>query len=194
MSLKECVYSVLIVSASQSFNTAITELLPPSGYQPVYTVTNVSEAKRCIAARGFDFVIINSPLPDESGTRFAIDCCHSQTTVALILSRSDVHAEVHNKVVEHGVFTLPKPTNRVILLQALNWMSSARERLRKMEQKTSSIEERMKEIRIINQAKCLLISELKMTEPEAHHYIEKNAMDNCIPKKEAAENIIKLYS
>ncbi len=63
-----------------------------------------------------------------------------------------------------------------------------------MEQKTSSIEERMAEIRIVNRAKFLLISELKMSEPEAHHYIEKNAMDNCISKKEAAENIIKLYS
>ena len=194
MSLKECVYSVLVVSASERFNTAITELFPPSGYQPVYTATNVSEAKRHFASREFDFVIINSPLPDESGTRFAIDCCHSQTTVVLILSRSDVHAEVHDKVAEHGVFTLSKPTNRIILLQALSWMSSARERLRKMEQKTSSIEERMKEIRIVNRAKCLLISELKMTEPEAHHYIEKSAMDNCITKKEAAENIIKLYS
>ena len=194
MSLKERVYSVLVVSASESFNAATKELLPSSGYQPVHTATNVSEAKRYIAAREFDFVIINSPLPDESGTRFAIDCCRSQTTVVLILSRSDVYAEVHDKVAEHGVFTLSKPTNRTILLQALSWMSSARERLRKMEQKTSSIEERMEEIRVVNRAKCLLISELKMTEPEAHHYIEKTAMDNCIPKKEAAENIIKLYS
>ena len=52
----------------------------------------------------------------------------------------------------------------------------------------------MEEIRIVNRAKCLLISELKMTEPQAHHYIEKTAMDNCIPKKEAAKNIIKLYA
>lgn len=194
MSLKERVYSVLVVSASESFNAVAKELLPSSGYQPVHSANNVSEAKRYIAARGFDFVIINSPLPDESGTRFAIDCCRSQTTVVLLLSRSDVHAEVHDKVAEHGVFTLSKPTNKNIFLQALSWMSSARERLRKMEQKTSSIEERMEEIRIVNRAKCLLISELKMTEPEAHHYIEKNAMDNCIPKREAAENIIKLYS
>ncbi|MBC8609506.1 Probable transcriptional regulatory protein pdtaR [uncultured Ruminococcus sp.] len=194
MSLKECVYSVLVVSASERFNVAVKELLPSSGYQPVHIATNVSEAKRYIAAREVDFVIINSPLPDESGTRFAIDCCRSQTTVVLILSRSDVHAEVHDKVAEHGVFTLSKPTSKNLLLQALSWMSSTRERLRKMEQKTSSIEERMEEIRIVNRAKCLLISKLKMTEPEAHHYIEKNAMDNCIRKKEAAENIIHLYS
>lgn len=194
MSLKERVYSVLIVSASESFNAAAKELLPPSDYLPVHTATNVSQAKRYIASRGYDFIMINSPLPDESGTRFAIDCCRSQTTVVLLLSRSDVHAEVHDKVAEHGVFTISKPTSRSILLQALSWMSSARERLRKMEQKTSSIEERMEEIRIVNRAKCLLISELKMTESEAHHYIEKNAMNNCISKKEVAENIIKRHS
>lgn len=194
MSLKERVYSVLIVSASDSFKNAAADMLPPSQYQPICAAASVSEAKRYITAREFDFVIINAPLPDAPGTRFAIDCCRSQTTVVLILSRADVYAEVYDKVAEHGVFTLPKPTNKSILLQALHWMSSARERLRKMEQKTSSIEERMQEIRIVNRAKCLLISELKMTESEAHHYIEKNAMDNCIPKKEAAENIIKLYS
>ena len=194
MSLKERVYSLLIVSASGNFYTAAAELLPSSQYQPIHTAASVNEAKRYLASRDFDFVIVNSPLPDESGTRFAIDSCRSQTTIVLLLSRSDIYAEVHDEVAEHGVFTLPKPTNKTLLLQALNWMASARERLRKMEQKTSSIEERMEEIRIVNRAKCLLISELKMTEPQAHHYIEKTAMDNCIPKKEAAKNIIKLYA
>jgi response regulator NasT len=73
-------------------------------------------------------------------------------------------------------------------------MSSARERLRKLEQKTLSIDKRMEEIRIINRAKFLLISKLKMTEPDAHHYLERSAMNNCISKKEAAQNIIKMYS
>jgi len=192
--LKERVYSVLVVSCSDSFNAAASELLPPSQYQPVCMAASVSEAKRQIAANAFDFVIINAPLPDESGARFAIDCCRSQTAAVLLLARSDVHSEVHDKVAEYGVFTLSKPTSRVILTQALSWMSSARERLRKLEQKTFSIEERMAEIRIVNRAKWLLISELKMAEPEAHRYIEKNAMDNCISKKEAAENIIRIYS
>lgn len=194
MSLKERVYSVLVVSATDSFRAAAAELLPPSQYQPVLVAASVSDAKRQLAARSFDFILINSPLPDESGIRFAIDSCASQSTVVLLLARSDIHAEVHDRVAEHGVFTLSKPTSRSTLLQALSWMCSARERLRKLEAKTSSIEERMAEIRIINRAKFLLISELNMSEPEAHHYIEKNAMDNCIPKREAAENLIRIYS
>lgn len=70
MSLKERIYSVLVVSVSDSFNTAAAQMLPSSQYQPVCIAASVSEAKRYIAAREFDFVIINSPLPDESGTPF----------------------------------------------------------------------------------------------------------------------------
>ena len=79
-------------------------------------------------------------------------------------------------------------------MTALNWMSSARERLRKSEKKTLSIEEKMEEIRIVNRAKWLLISELKMDEQGAHRYIEKQAMDRCISKRIVAEEIIKTYS
>ena len=49
-------------------------------------------------------------------------------------------------------------------------------------------------IRIVNKAKWFLISELQMEEDEAHHYIEKQAMDQCVSKRVIAENIIKTYS
>jgi response regulator NasT len=52
----------------------------------------------------------------------------------------------------------------------------------------------MEEIRIVNRAKWLLISELKMTEPQAHRYIEKQAMDRCVPRRTVAEEIIRIYS
>ena len=77
---------------------------------------------------------------------------------------------------------------------ALSWLSSAREKLRKTEKKTLSIEEKMEEIRIVNRAKWILIRELKLDEPEAHRYIEKQAMDRCISKRIVAEEIIKTYS
>ena len=93
----------------------------------------------------------------------------------------------------HGVFTLPKQTSKPTLLTAINWMSSARERLRKSEKKALSIEEKMEEIRIVNRAKWLLISEMHMDESQAHRYIEKQAMDRCVSKREVAEKIIKTY-
>lgn len=194
MSLKERVYSVLIVSAAESFNDALSALLPNSKYSPTHFVSNISAAKRALAERAFDFVIINSPLPDDIGTRFAIDTGSSKETVVLLMVRAELQAEIYDKVAEHGVFVLPKPTSKPTMAIALSWLSSAREKLRKTEKKTLSIEEKMEEIRIVNRAKWLLISELKMDEQGAHRYIEKQAMDRCTSKKVIAEEIIKTYS
>ncbi|MGF6376456.1 AmiR/NasT family two-component response regulator [Clostridiales Family XIII bacterium PM5-7] len=194
MSLKEFVYSVLIVSATDSFTSVFADLLPETKYAPVKSVTSVSAAKRALAEKTYDFVFINAPLPDDDGTRFAIDTCTTKQTVVLLLVKNDIHPSIHNKAAEYGVFTLPKPTSKPTMILALNWMESARERLRQFEKKSLSIEEKMVEIRLMNKAKWLLISELSMSEPDAHHYIEKQAMDRCIPKRTIAEEIIKLYS
>ena len=194
MSLKERVYSVLIVSASEKLNIALSDLLPESHYQPIRTVSSISAAGRAWSERSYDFVIINSPLPDDTGIRFAIDTAVSAGVVVLLLVRAELHDDVRDKVVEHGVYTLAKPLSRPVVSLALDWMATNRERLRKLEKKTLSVEEKMEEIRLVNRAKWLLISELKMDEPQAHRYIEKQAMDRCVPKREVAEEIIKTYS
>lgn len=194
MSLRERVYSILIVSATDKFTSAFADLLPETRYSPVHTAASVNAAERILAEKTFDFVIINAPLPDDIGTRFAIDTCTSKQSAVLLLVKSDVHAGIHDKVAEYGVFTLSKPTSKPTMIHALNWMESARERLKQFEKKSLSIKEKMAEIRLVNKAKWILISELKMNEPDAHRYIEKQAMDRCITKQTIAEEIIKTYT
>ena len=194
MSLQEQIYSVLVVSASDAFNSALIPLLPDSKFDPVRFETSVNAAKRALANRTYDFIVINSPLPDDAGVRFAMDLSGLKTSVALLMVRSDVYATTYNRVAEYGVYVLPKPTSKPIVSQAIDWMIATRERLKKFEKKTVSTEEKMQEIRIVNRAKWVLIDSLKMTEADAHRYIEKQAMDRCISKREVAEEIIKTYS
>ncbi|MCI8287919.1 MAG: ANTAR domain-containing protein [Lachnospiraceae bacterium] len=194
MSLRERAYSMLIVSATDNFTSAFADLLLETRYSPIHTVASVNAAKRILAEKTFDIVIINAPLPDDIGTRFAIDTCTSKQSSVLLLVKRDIHAEIHDKVVEYGVFTLSKPTSKPTMAHALSWMESARERLRQFEKKSLSIKEKMAEIRLVNKAKWILISELKMNEPDAHRYIEKQAMDRCITKQIIAEEIIKTYT
>lgn len=187
-------YSILIVSSSESFHSALTPLLPEAVYDPVCFVPSISQARQAAAERDFDFIIINSPLPDDPGIRFSIDLCTEKGTVVLMLLRAEFYEDIHAKVSGHGVFTLSKPLSRQTLLKGLDWMTSTRERLRKFEKKNLSIEEKMGEIRIVNQAKWILINQLHMDEPQAHRYLVKQAMDRCISKKTVAEEIIKTYS
>ena len=191
MSLKERVYGVLLISASESFNSAMEAFLSESAYDPVRVVSNIATGKRACAERSYDFIIINSPLPDDIGTRFAIDQCNSTSSAVLFMVRAELYSETYDKLAEHGVFVLAKPTSRQVITTALAFLASARERLRKNEKKTISIEEKMEEIRIVNKAKWILIDREHMTEEEAHRYIEKTAMDTCVSKRTIAEKIIK---
>ena len=194
MYVKEHVYSILIISATDSFSMALSDLLPESRYTPVSTVNSIRAAKDVLVENTFDFVLINTPLPDDTGTRFAIDLCSAGKSVVMMLVKKEFHADIHDKVAEHGVFTLSKPTQKSTLSQALGWLESARERLRQFEKSTLSLDEKMAEIRLVNRAKCILIHELQMNESDAHHYIEKQSMDCCQPKKSIAEDIIRRYA
>lgn len=187
-------YSVLVVSNQQKFNDALSSMLPPSEYYPVCFTSNIASARRQLLSRGYDLVIVNAPLPDESGTRFAIDASNRMDTVVLLLLRAENFEEVTARVTSHGVFTLQVPFPASSIRQGLKWMVSARERLRRMETKNLSIEEKMEEIRLVNKAKWLLIEQRNMHEADAHRYIEKQAMDCCTSKKEIAQNIIQSFA
>lgn len=49
----------------------------------------------------------------------------------------------------------------------------------------------MQELRTIDRAKWILVDQRKMSEPDAHRYIERKAMDRCVRKIEIAEEILK---
>ncbi len=193
MSLKEQAFSVLVVSSAENFKSAMAAMLPKFGCQPIIYAGSIGSAKRAAAERDFDFIVINAPLNDDLGVRFAIDCS-SKKSLVLILSPNEIHADVYDKVCSYGVFTLPKPMSHQAMETALRWMAAAKIRLLKTEKKSTKMEDKMEEIRLVNKAKWLLISNEELLEPEAHRYLEKEAMDRCISKKEIALEIIEKYS
>ncbi len=194
LGLEENQYSVLIVSSSEKFNNDMDRMLSKAVYSPISFSTSISAARRMIAQRQYDLIIINSPLSDDFGTGFSIDCNQNGYSIVLQLVKSEHHEEISEKLMPYGVFTLIKPISRQGMLTALRWMKTARCRLNKIEKRTTSIEDKMQEIRTVNKAKWLLISVEHIEESEAHKRIEKEAMDRCVSKKIVAEEIIEKYS
>lgn len=190
MVFQERTYSVLVVSASASFNRAAGDLLPMTDYWPVTFVKSVAEAKRRLLEQPFDILMINAPLPDDLGMRLAIDTCDSSTAGVLLLVKSELYNDVYAQAVPYGVMTLPKPTSLQMMAQALRVLCATRERLRKMEERQATVEEKIREIRLLNRAKWHLIESRGMTEAEAHRHIEKQAMDLRLSKGEAAQRIL----
>lgn len=194
MSLKEQVYSVLLVSSAEKFNTDMARFLPEAEYSPVVKAGSISAAQRAVAERSYDFIIINAPLSDDLGVRFAIDSSVSSGACVLLLVRAELYSDICDKASRHGVFTLPKPITKQAMETALRWLAASREKVKRFEKKSVSVEDKMKEIRTVNKAKWLLISNEGMEEPEAHRYLEKEAMNRCISKLQFADEVIKKYS
>lgn len=193
MEFTERRYSVLLVSSSPKFNESMLELLPESRFYPVAAVSDVSSARRRLLESKYDIVIINAPLPDDFGTRLALNICDNSGTAVLLFVKAEHYPDINGRVSPFGVLALPKPTTSQAVSQSLQLLCGTRERLRRMEQKTASIEEKMEEIRIINRAKLLLMEQLKMTEKEAHRFIEKQAMDRCVTRITIAQSILSTY-
>lgn len=193
MEFTERRYSVLLVSSSPKFNESMLALLPESRFYPVAAVSDVSSARRRLLESKYDIVIINAPLPDDFGTRLALNICDNSGTAVLLFVKAEHYPDINGRVSPFGVLVLPKPTTSQAVSQSLQLLCGTRERLRRMEQKTASIEEKMEEIRIINRAKLLLMEQLKMTEKEAHRFIEKQAMDRCVTRITIAQSILSTY-
>ena len=193
MEFTERRYSVLLVSSSPKFNESMLALLPESRFYPVAAVSDVSSAQRRLLENKYDIVIINAPLPDDFGTRLALNICDNSGAGVLLLVKAEHYPDINGRISPFGVLVLPKPATSQAVSQSLQLLCGTRERLRRMEQKTASIEEKMEEIRIINRAKLLLMEQLKMTEKEAHRVIEKQAMDRCVTRITIAQSILSTY-
>ena len=81
------------------------------------------------------------------------------------------------------VFRLSLPTSGQTVLGALEMLNQLHQR--KMPRRTGAEKE------LVEQAKQMLMKQLHITEPEAHHLMQKQAMDHGIKMTEYAEKIVK---
>lgn len=187
---RDRVYSVLVVSAAAKFHTSLPGMLPEDRYEPLCAAGSVAEARRMLLERPFDIVIISAPLPDEFGTKLALHIIERSSAGVLLLVKAEHYPDLAARLSPQGILLLQKPTTPALLLQSMQLLCGTRERLRRMEEKTATIEEKMAEIRLVNRAKWRLIQEQGLTEQEAHRYIEKQAMDRCVTRRTVAEEIL----
>lgn len=193
MEFTERVYRTLIVSSNASFSASMAKMLPPSRFSPVRTAQTAACARLMLLDTEFDIIIINAPLSDEYGIEFAQDISDTGYKSVLVIIPADGYPELNSLLAPQGILAVSKPTPPSTVLQAIDLMCATSERLKRLEARPDTFEEKMREIRIINRAKMLLISRRKMSEKEAHRFIEKQAMDNCVKKQKIAEDIIRQY-
>ncbi|MCR5503049.1 MAG: ANTAR domain-containing protein [Lachnospiraceae bacterium] len=185
--------SVLIVSDSEKLNTFVQKILSENKNPEAVFKKSASTARREILTRAYDLVIINTPLPDETGIDLALDLSEQGTGIVLLCVSGEVAEEVRSRVSDYGIMVSAKPVSKPVLSKQVRYLFAIRDKIRKVEKKAQSLEEKMEELRTVNRAKWLLITKENLSEEKAHAKIMKTAMDSCISKRLVAEEIIDRY-
>lgn len=186
------IYKVLIAGANDKTFALLQTLLPGSSYESPLRAGSAGEAKRMALDCEIDLAILNAPLRDEFGTQLAVNLARDNVGVLLLVSGESFDGVCY-QVEDEGVMTLAKPLTRQSLESAIRLATALRGKLLQMDKKNKALQEKMTDIRMVNRAKWLLIEQLRMTESEAHYYIERQAMDTRLSRREVAENIIRSY-
>jgi len=185
--------SALIVTFSEKSAAYFTEILSAASINQIVALPSCAEARRLLLERDFDLVIINAPLRDETGENLSRHIASRGISQVLLVVKSEYFDAVSNLCEDDGVLVVAKPINRAVLGLALSLAKSAQGRLKRMQAENSKLKQKIEDIRVVDRAKCILISYLNMSEQEAHRYIEKQAMDMRTAKRAIAEGILKTY-
>jgi len=186
--------SALIVSRTEKSAALFTEMLNEASVSQITILNSAGETRRLLLDQDFDLVIVDAPLQDESGEKLSRYIASKSLSQVILVVNSE-HFDAASAVCEDdGVLTIAKPVNKDFLWYALSLTKSAGNRIKRIQAENTQLKQKIEDIRIIDKAKCLLISHLKLSEQEAHRFIEKQAMDIRSTKRAIAEGILKTYA
>jgi len=184
----------LIVSGTEKSAASFIEMLNEISVNNITVLKFGGEARRIFREKDFDLAIINAPLPDESGEDLSRHIAAKNLSQVILAVKSESFGAASAACEGDGVLTIQKPVSKESFLSALSLAKSARNRIKRIEAENAQLKQTIEDIRIIDRAKCLLISYLSLSEQEAHRFIEKQAMDLRSSKRAIAEGILKTYA
>mgnify|MGYP001852461618 FL=1 len=184
---------ILLVSASKKSGEALEQLLRRYSWTNIDLVFDGSDARRSILQVDYDIMIVNMPLKDEQGHGLALDIIQATSLSVIAIVKAESYGLLSSKLEPAGVLVCPKPFQQSDFLSSVRLAAAFRNRLKKYESENRKLQKKYEEQRVVSRAKCLLVEFEKMSEPEAHRYIEKMAMDKRSTKLEISNRLIALY-
>jgi len=183
---------VLLVSGTADGKEILSQFMRSFGYNNITHTQSGNEARRYISSVYFDLIIINTPLSDEFGRDLALQAVETTNAAIILICKGDIFEDLSDRLCSSGIFVISKPLNRTEFSNTVNLAVSTRSRLLKFDN-NKKIQTKTEEIKLINRAKKCLMQYLKFTEPQAHRYIEKQAMDTRQTRKDVAKHILSIY-
>lgn len=183
---------ILVVSGNEQSQGQLQQMLHDLQLVTDATASNGLDARRLLENQAFDLVIVNAPLPDEHGEAVA-RLAYSLHAEVILLVRPEHADAVRERIGKTGIHMISKPLKKAIFLQDLQCIMLQQTALQQLQEERDRLYRQIQDANLLNRAKLVLMQVLKLSEPQAHHYIERQAMDLRVTKREVAEGIISTY-
>jgi AmiR/NasT family two-component response regulator len=184
---------ILIVCSKPELIKEIRALMLQQGYSSAEYSLSASAARRKLDFFEPELILVNCPLQDELGTEFVLDIADKTDAGIIVLARHEHLNDMQYQLEKVGALVLPKPVNRMILQQTARFAAKSRKSLMGLKSINEELEKKMQDRKVIEKAKWILVDKMNMTEPQAHRYIQKRAMDTRTSQLKVAEEIIQSF-
>ena len=181
---------ILILCSKPELVKELRTLMLQQGYSPAEYSLSADEARRKLDFFEPELILVNAPLQDELGIDFVLDISDNTDAGIIILAKHEHLEEMQYRLEKVGALILPKPINRMTLLQTAKFATHSRKSIKGLKHQNDDLEKRIQDRKVIEKAKWILVEKMNMTEPQAHRYIQKRAMDSRTSQIKVAEEII----
>ena len=136
-----------------------------------------------------DLVVMDVKMPKLDGISAAEKISELKIPVVLLTAFSD--AELVSRAAQAGAMAyVTKPFKPTDLLPAIQIAISRHEELTSLESEIADLSERLETRKLMDRAKGLLQSKMKLSEPDAFRWIQKASMDRRLTMGQVAKAVI----
>lgn len=183
--------NIIIFSAAGDVLDSITVTAGEFGFDEI-SVSDGSGARELLDRKVFDIAFVNTPLETEFGLDLAAYA--SKCGCGAIVSAASKHCdEIAKRIGDTDVFILPRPLSKQLILQAFRYVMISNRKNNDLNIKNTELEKKLRDVKLIDRAKCVLVEYLRISEADAHRQIQKQAMDMRVPQAVIAQDILKTY-
>lgn len=190
MKLTDRMGAILVIAAKPRIQSSVRSALTAK-YGRVLTAETVQEARRAVEREKIALMVIFSPLKDEEEIPRLFDMADRRGIAAGYIVGREIYGETAYRLEGRNVFVVAYPLQMDQVLQIVSFLYQVQKRFWLVLSEQERLQRQVQDVQIVCRVKCLLVEKREMTEEEAHHFIEQEAMNTGLSKREAALKILK---
>ena len=185
MKLTDRIGAILVIAAKPRIQSSVRSALTAK-YGRVLTAETVQEARRAVEREKIALMVIFSPLKDEEEIPRLFDMADRRGIAAGYIVGREIYGETAYRLEGRNVFVVAYPLQMDQVLQIVSFLYQVQKRFWLVLSEQERLQRQVQDVQIVCRVKCLLVEKREMTEEEAHHFIEQEAMNTGLSKREAA--------